>query len=100
MQAMMGRYEEMKQKLYWTRLTLDQTASQINQHDIRRAEQIRETVTRLKEKAGHCSEILRKKREREEQNISNILSGNATEIDQILKGNVKNSHEFQPKFNV
>ena len=60
----MGRYEEMKQKLYWTRLTLDQTASQINQHDLRRAEKIRETVTRLKEKAENCSEILRKKREK------------------------------------
>jgi len=75
MQDMMCKYDEMKQKLEWTRLTLEHTASQINQNDIKRAQQIQATVARLKEKAEHCSSILRMKRERDEQNASDILSG-------------------------
>ena len=67
MQEMMVRYEEMKQKLEWTRLTLEHTASQINQNDIKRAQQIQATVSRLKEKAEHCSGILKRKRERREE---------------------------------
>ena len=86
MHVMMHKYEEMKQKLEFTRLTLEHTAIQIDKHDIKRAEQIRSTVTRLKEKAANCSEILRKKREREERKISSILSGDTTEIDQIASG--------------
>lgn len=84
MQDMMVKYEEMKQKLEWTRLTLEHTASQINQNDIKRAQQIQATVARLKEKAEHCSGILKKKREREEKNASDILSGNDTDLDNII----------------
>jgi len=86
MQDMMVKYEEMKQKLEWTRLTLEHTASQINQNDIKRAQQIQATVARLKEKAEHCSGILRKKREREEQNASDTLSGNDITVDNIIPG--------------
>lgn len=75
MQDMMLKYDEMKQKLEWTRLTLEHTASQINQNDIKRAQQIQATVARLKEKAEHCSGILRRKRERDEQNASDTISG-------------------------
>merc|ERR1719192_164285 len=85
MQDMVVRYEEMKQKLEWTRLTLEHTASQINQNDIKRAQQIQATVARLKEKAEHCSGILRKKREREEQNASDSLTGNDTTVDNIIQ---------------
>jgi len=83
MQDMMVRYEEMKQKLEWTRLTLENTASQINQNDIKRAQQIQATVSKLKEKAEYCSGILKKKREREEQNASDIISDNSENLDPI-----------------
>merc|ERR1712226_1318204 len=82
MQEMMVRYEEMKQKLEWTRLTLEHTASQINQNDIKRAQQIQATVSRLKEKAEHCSSILKIKREREEQNASDILIGTRAALEE------------------
>jgi hypothetical protein len=85
MQDMMVRYEEMKQKLEWTRLTLETTASQINQNDIKRAQQIQATVSKLKEKAEYCSGILKKKREREEQNASDIISDNSENLDPILQ---------------
>ena len=84
----MVKYEEMKQKLEWTRLTLEHTASQINQNDIKRAQQIQATVARLKEKAEHCSGILKKKREREEKSASDIISGNDTNLDNIVPGNM------------
>jgi len=84
MQDMVVKYEEMKQKLEWTRLTLEHTASQINQNDIKRAQQIQATVARLKEKAEHCSGILKKKREREEKSASDIISGNDTNLDIIV----------------
>merc|ERR1711981_206758 len=73
-------------KLEWTRLTLEHTASQINQNDIKRAQQIQATVARLKEKAEHCSGILKKKREREqeEKRASDILSGSDTNLDNII----------------
>jgi len=83
MQDMMVRYEEMKQKLEWTRLTLENTASQINQNDIKRAQQIQATVSKLKEKAEYCSGILKKKREREEQNASDMISENSENLDPI-----------------
>jgi hypothetical protein len=78
MQDMMVRYEEMKQKLEWTRLTLEHTASQINQNDIKRAQQIQATVSRLKEKAEHCSGILKRKRERDGLNA---ISENQEDTD-------------------
>jgi len=78
MQDMMVRYEEMKQKLEWTRLTLEHTASQINQNDIKRAQQIQATVSRLKEKAEHCSGILKRKRERDGLNA---MSENQEDTD-------------------
>ena len=87
MQDMMVRYEEMKQKLEWTRLTLENTASQINQNDIKRAQQIQATVSKLKEKAEYCSGILKKKREREEQNASDMISENSENLDPISQGN-------------
>merc|ERR1719192_1995477 len=83
MQDMVVRYEEMKQKLEWTRLTLENTASQINQNDIKRAQQIQATVSKLREKAEYCSGILKKKREREEQNASDMISENSENIDPI-----------------
>ena len=61
-------------------------SNRINQNDIKRAQQIQATVARLKEKAEHCSGILRKKREREEQNASDTLSGNDTTVDNIIPG--------------
>merc|ERR1719362_1711508 len=82
MQDMMCKYDEMKQKLEWTRLTLEHTASQINQNDIKRAQQIQATVSRLKEKAEHCSSILKIKREREEQNASDILIGTRAALEE------------------
>jgi hypothetical protein len=95
MQDMVVKYEEMKQKLEWTRLTLEHTASQINQNDIKRAQQIQATVARLKEKAEHCSGILKKKRERErEENdivrrdmraeANDILSESGTNLDSLM----------------
>jgi hypothetical protein len=86
MQDMVVKYDEMKQKLEWTRLTLEHTASQINQNDIKRAQQIQATVARLKEKAEYCSGILKKKREREreEKSASDILSRSHTNLDNII----------------
>ena len=74
MQDMVVRYEEMKQKLEWTRLTLEHTASQINQNDIKRAQQIQATVSRLKEKAEHCSGILKRKHERDQHSWCHPVS--------------------------
>ena len=90
---MVVKYEEMKQKLEWTRLTLEHTASQINQNDIKRAQQIQATVARLKEKAEHCSGILKKKREREQEEkmASDILSNSEINLDNILAGNISNT---------
>ena len=98
---MVVKYEEMKQKLEWTRLTLEHTASQINQNDIKRAQQIQATVARLKEKAEHCSGILKKKRERErEENdivrrdmraeANDILSESGTNLDSLMSRNISN----------
>jgi hypothetical protein len=67
MQEMVQKYENMKTKLEWTRVTLDHTANQIGKHENARAEHLRKTVTRLKERADNCSEMLRKKRERDEE---------------------------------
>jgi len=67
MQEMVQKYENMKTKLEWTRVTLDHTANQIGKHENARAEHLRQTVTRLKERADNCSEMLRKKRERDEE---------------------------------
>jgi len=83
MQDMMVRYEEMKQKLEWTRLTLEHTASQINQNDIKRAQQIQATVSRLKEKAEHCSGILKRKRERDGANASSYIAENNEDAEQF-----------------
>jgi len=83
MQDMMVRYEEMKQKLEWTRLTLEHTASQINQNDIKRAQQIQATVSRLKEKAEHCSGILKRKRERDGANASSYIAENNEDVEQF-----------------
>merc|ERR1712198_824442 len=83
MQDMMVRYEEMKQKLEWTRLTLEHTASQINQNDIKRAQQIQATVARLKEKAEHCSGILKRKRERDGANASRYIAENNEDAEQF-----------------
>ena len=86
MQDMVVRYEEMKQKLEWTRLTLEHTASQINQNDIKRAQQIQATVSRLKEKAEHCSGILKRKRERDGVNASTYIAENQEDTDAFAAG--------------
>ena len=88
MQDMMVRYEEMKQKLEWTRLTLEHTASQINQNDIKRAQQIQATVSRLKEKAEHCSGILKRKRERDGANASSYIAKNNEDAEQFGAGKI------------
>ena len=88
MQDMMVRYEEMKQKLEWTRLTLEHTASQINQNDIKRAQQIQATVSRLKEKAEHCSGILKRKRERDGANASSYIAENNEDAEQFGAGKI------------
>ena len=98
---MMCKYDEMKQKLEWTRLTLEHTASQINQNDIKRAQQIQATVSRLKEKAEHCSSILKIKREREEQNASDILIGTRAALEEGYQGNTKkyfSVHKFNSHY--
>ena len=96
MQDMVVRYEEMKQKLEWTRLTLEHTASQINQNDIKRAQQIQATVSRLKEKAEHCSGILKRKRERDGVNASTYIAENQEDTDAFAAGTnwhfLKNYH--------
>jgi len=58
MQEMMNKYEEMKKKLEWTRLTLAETHSRLEQHNSARSERIRQSVTQLKEKADICTQKL------------------------------------------
>jgi len=58
MQEMMQKYEEMKSKLEWTRLTLAETHSRLEQHNNARSERIRQSVTQLKEKADICTQKL------------------------------------------
>jgi len=58
MQEMMQKYEEMKNKLEWTRLTLAETHNRLEQHNTARSERIRQSVTQLKEKADICTQKL------------------------------------------
>merc|ERR1711970_379071 len=51
MQMMMDKYEEMKHKLEWTRLTLAETHSRLEKHNNSRSERLRQSVMELKEKA-------------------------------------------------
>jgi len=51
MQEMMDKYEEMKNKLEWTRLTLAETHSRLEKHNNSRSERLRQSVMELKEKA-------------------------------------------------
>lgn len=50
MQEMMDKYEEMKHKLEWTRLTLAETHSRLEKHNNSRSERLRQSVMELKEK--------------------------------------------------
>jgi len=97
MQDMVVRYEEMKQKLEWTRLTLEHTASQINQNDIKRAQQIQATVSRLKEKAEHCSGILKRKRERDGVNASTYIAENQEDTDAFAADTGNSLSEVEKK---
>jgi len=58
MQEMMVKYEEMKNKLEWTRLTLAETHSRLEHHNSARSERIKQSVTQLKEKADICTQKL------------------------------------------
>ena len=51
MQEMMDKYEEMKHKLEWTRLTLAETHSRLEKHNNSRSERLRQSVVELREKA-------------------------------------------------
>ena len=87
MNEMMQKYEDMRQKLEWTKLTLTQTTNQMNKHDMSRAGEIRSTVTRLKERAENSSGKLRQIRELNEsaERISTHLVVND---DSIELGNI------------
>ena len=87
MNQMVQKYEEMRQKLEWTRQTLTQTSSQIAKHDSKRASQIRLTVTRLKERAENCSGKLRQIRERNERE-GNVPTDVTTSNDNAEFGSI------------
>merc|ERR1712156_507866 len=51
MEEMMVKYEEMKHKLEWTRVTLAETHQRLEKHNNSRSERLRQSVVELREKA-------------------------------------------------
>ena len=74
MQDMMVKYDEMKKKLEWTRLTLAETHSRLEHHNSARSERIKQSVSQLKEKADFCTQRLNK-RNAEQQSGAEALPG-------------------------
>lgn len=58
MQEMMDKYDEMKHKLEWTRVTLAETHSRLEKHNNSRSERLRQSVMELKEKAEQTQQRL------------------------------------------
>lgn len=95
MNLMMEKFYEMERKLEWTRRTLAETHSRLEQHSNARQERIRESVDKLKDRADQCTTKLNQKSQRNavaaeeslESGASAILvedSGGLTDAERML----------------
>merc|ERR1712141_956583 len=88
----MEKFYEMERKLEWTRRTLAETHSRLEQHSNARQERIRESVDKLKDRADQCTTKLNEKSQRnaeamKESGENSIVvddSGGLTDAERML----------------